>query len=53
MDWSCTATDDAPSMIGRKAGVIVKLREKANAANPEQVFWNFDCILQQEAAARV
>ena len=52
VDWSravSVATDGAPSMIGRKAGVVVKLREKVNAANPEQVFWNFHCILHQEA----
>ncbi|KAJ3587789.1 hypothetical protein NHX12_022571 [Muraenolepis orangiensis] len=52
VDWSravSVATDGAPSMIGRKAGVVVKLREKVNAANPEQVFLNFHCILHQEA----
>ena len=52
VDWSravSVATDSAPSMIGRKVGVVVKLREKVNAANPEQVFWNFHCILHQEA----
>ena len=52
VDWSravSVATVGAPSMIGRKVGVVVKLREKVNAANPEQVFWNFHCILHQEA----
>lgn len=52
VNWSravSVATDGAPSMIGRKAGVVVKLREKVHLANPEQVFWNFHCILHQEA----
>lgn len=36
LNWSCAvnlATDGAPSMIGRKAGVFVKLREKVHVAN--------------------
>ena len=48
VDWSravSVATDGAPSMVGRKAGVVVKLREKVREANPDQVFWNFHCIL--------
>lgn len=52
VDWSrlvSVATDGAPSMVGKKAGVVVKLREKIQAVNPEQVFWNFHCILHQEA----
>lgn len=52
VNWSRAVsvdTDGAPSMMGRKAGVVVKLREKVHAANPEQVFWNFHCILHQEA----
>ncbi|XP_060765882.1 general transcription factor II-I repeat domain-containing protein 2A-like [Neoarius graeffei] len=52
VDWSravSVATDGAPSMVGRKAGVVVKLREKVREANPDQVFWNFHCILHQEA----
>lgn len=52
VDWGravSVATDGAPSMVGRKAGVVVKLREKVREANPDQVFWNFHCILHQEA----
>lgn len=52
VDWSravSVATDGAPSMVRKKAGVVVKLREKVQAVNPDQVFWNFHCILHQEA----
>ncbi|KAL2083019.1 hypothetical protein ACEWY4_020792 [Coilia grayii] len=52
VDWSravSVATDGAPSMVGKKAGVVVKLREKVREANPDNVFWNFHCILHQEA----
>lgn len=52
VDWGRAvrvATDGAPSMVGKKAGVVVKLRERVQAVNPEQVFWNVHCILHQEA----
>ncbi|KAL3976413.1 hypothetical protein ACER0C_022299 [Sarotherodon galilaeus] len=51
-DWSravSLATDGVPSMIGKKAGVVTKFREKVQAANREGDFWTFPCILHQEA----
>ncbi|KAL3974132.1 nostrin [Sarotherodon galilaeus] len=51
-DWShaeSLATDGAPSMIGKKAGVVTKFREKVQAANRGGDFWTFHCILHQEA----
>lgn len=51
-DWSravSLATDGAPSMIGKKAGVVTKFREKVQAANGGGDFWTFHCILHQEA----
>lgn len=51
-DWSravSLATDGAPSMIGRKAGVATKFRDKVQTANGGQEFWIFHCILHQEA----
>ncbi|XP_051791722.1 zinc finger protein 729-like [Erpetoichthys calabaricus] len=52
VDWSravSLATDGAPSMIGRKAGVVTKFREKVQAANGGDGFWTSHCILHQEA----
>lgn len=52
VDWSravSLATDGAPSMLGRKAGVATQFREKVQAANGGQDFWTFHCILHQEA----
>ena len=52
MDCSCAvslATDGAPSMTGRKAGVATKFREKVQTANGRRDFWTFHCILHQEA----
>lgn len=52
VDWSravSLATDGAPSMIGKKAGVVTKFREKVQAANRGGDFWTFHCILHQEA----
>ncbi|XP_070761850.1 general transcription factor II-I repeat domain-containing protein 2-like [Enoplosus armatus] len=52
VDWSravSLATDGAPSMIGKKAGVVTKFREKVQALNGGDGFWTFHCILQQEA----
>ncbi len=43
VDWSRTvsvATDGSP---------LTKLKEKIQKENPSQKFWNFDCILHQEA----
>ena len=51
VDWSravSLATDGAPSMVGRKAGVKIQ-REKVQAANGGQDVWAFHCILHQEA----
>ncbi|XP_037124343.1 general transcription factor II-I repeat domain-containing protein 2A-like [Syngnathus acus] len=51
-DWSravSLATDGAPSMVGRKAGVATKVRDKVQTANGGQEFWAFHCILHQEA----
>ncbi|XP_077957581.1 general transcription factor II-I repeat domain-containing protein 2-like [Gasterosteus aculeatus] len=52
VDWTrdvSVATDGAPSMIGRKTGVVTKFKEKVQAANGGQRFWTFYCILHQEA----
>lgn len=43
------ATDGAPSMIGKKAGVVKKFRDKVQSANGGRDFWTFHCILHQEA----
>ncbi|KAI7800955.1 putative general transcription factor II-I repeat domain-containing protein 2-like [Triplophysa rosa] len=42
-------TDGAPCMVGKKAGLVTKLKEKIQKENPTQEFWNFHCILHQEA----
>lgn len=52
VEWSravSVATDGVPSMVGKKAGVVTKLKEKIQKENPSQKFWNFHCILHQEA----
>lgn len=52
LDWSraiSLATDGAPSMIGKKAGVVTKFRDKVQATNGGGKFWTFHCILHQEA----
>ncbi|KAL4006188.1 mitochondrial carrier [Sarotherodon galilaeus] len=51
VDWSAVslATDGAPSMIGKKAGVVKKFRDKVQSANGGHDFWTFHCILHQEA----
>lgn len=41
--------DGAPSMIGRKTGVVTKFKEKVQSANAGHDFWTFHCILHQEA----
>lgn len=46
VDWShavSLSTDGAPSMVGKKAGVVTKLKE-----NPTQKFRNCHCILHHE-----
>lgn len=43
------ATDGAPTMIRKKAGVVTKFREKVQSANGGRDFWTFHCILHQEA----
>lgn len=51
VDWSravSVATYGAPSMVGKKAGVVTKLKEKIQKENPTQKFSNFHCILHQE-----
>lgn len=48
--WSHTvnlATDGAPSMIRKKAGVLAKFKEKVQAAYGRDCFWTFHCILHQ------
>ncbi len=48
VDWSravSVATDGAPSMVGKKVGVVTILKEKIQKVNPSQKFWNFHCIL--------
>ncbi|KAL3989177.1 hypothetical protein ACER0C_013495 [Sarotherodon galilaeus] len=52
VDWSravSLATDGAPSMIGKKAGVVKKFRDKVQSANGGRDFGTFHCILHQEA----
>ncbi|XP_072124401.1 E3 SUMO-protein ligase NSE2 isoform X1 [Mobula birostris] len=52
VDWShavSMATDGAPSVVRKKAGVVVKLGETVQTGNPEQEFRNFHCIIHQEA----
>ena len=52
VDWSKAVSlvaDGAPSMIGRKAGVAAKFKEKVNNSNSGNKFWSFHCIIHQEA----
>ncbi|CAI5669799.1 unnamed protein product [Oreochromis niloticus] len=52
VDWSravSLATDGAPSVIGKKAGVVKKFRDKVQSANGGRDFLTFPCILHQEA----
>lgn len=52
VDWSravSLATDGAPSMVGKKAGVATKFKDKVQALNGGDRFWTFHCILHQEA----
>lgn len=52
VDWSravSPTTDGAPSMIGKKAGVMTKFREKVQALNGGDGSWTFHCILHHEA----
>lgn len=47
------ATDGGPSIIGKKAGVVRKFREKLQTANGRREFWTFQHILHQEALLQV
>ena len=52
IDWACAvsvATDGVSSMTGKKAGVVVKLKEKVHTANGALGFWTFHCIIHKEA----
>ncbi|XP_067407567.1 general transcription factor II-I repeat domain-containing protein 2A-like [Emydura macquarii macquarii] len=52
VDWMqavSLATDGAPQMVGRKAGVAAKLKEKLLAVTQQYQFCNLHCILHQEA----
>ena len=52
VDWSravSITTDRAPSMIGKKAGVAPKLREKAQVVSGGYELWIFHSIPHQEA----
>ena len=42
-------TDGAPSMTGKKAGVVAKSKEKVNIANGWLYFCTFHCIIPEEA----
>ena len=51
VDWKkfvSLATDGAPQMMGRKAGVVAKLKEKLVALNPDHQFRNIHCIIHRE-----
>lgn len=43
------ATEGAPSMIGKNAGVVTKFRDKVQATNGGGNFWTCHCILHQGA----
>jgi len=52
VDWSRTvsiATDSAPSMIGKNAGVATKFRGKVQVVSGGREFWTFHYIAHQEA----
>lgn len=36
-------------MVGKREGVVTKLREKIQKEHPTHIFFNFHCILHQEA----
>ncbi|XP_042228654.1 general transcription factor II-I repeat domain-containing protein 2-like [Homarus americanus] len=51
VDWAQTvslATDGAPQMMGRKADVATKLKEKLRAVNPNHQIYNVHCIIHKE-----
>ena len=51
-DWSCAvcdATHDAPSVTGKKVGVVVKLKKKVHTANGGLGVWTFHCIIHEES----
>ncbi|CAB4067052.1 unnamed protein product [Lepeophtheirus salmonis] len=43
------ATDDAPSIIGKKAGVVTKFKTKVQVHNEGDRFWEFHWFLHQDA----
>jgi len=52
VDWSravSITTDSAPSMMGKKAGVATKYKEKVRIVSGERELWTFHCISHQEA----
>lgn len=52
IQWEKTvslATDGAPTMVGRQAGVAKLLKDKLTALNTTNKFCNFHCLLHQEA----
>jgi len=52
VDWSravSITTDSAPSMVGKKAGVATKFKEKVRVVSGGREFWTFHCISHQEA----
>ena len=51
-DWAravSVATDGAPTMIGKIAGVVAKLKEKVHDADGVLGLWTFHCIIHEEA----
>lgn len=49
VDWSravSLATDGAPSMIGKKAGVVTKFREKVQTMEFHFIYFDSTCILK-------
>jgi len=52
VDWShavSIATDRAPSMVGKKAGIAPKLRVKAQVVSGGRELWTFHSISHKEA----
>ena len=52
LNWSravSITTDSAPSMIGKKAGIATKFKEKVRVVSGGREFWTFHCISHQEA----
>jgi len=48
VDWSravSITTDSAPSMIGKKAGVATKFKEKVRVVSGGRDFWTIHCTV--------